>query len=50
MIKFLRRINKLSNCNLRLALEELEFFSREVRILGVYPQHPFRISQKMAAE
>jgi prephenate dehydratase len=26
----------------RLALEELSFFSREVRILGVYPQHPFR--------
>ena len=25
------------------ALEELEFFSREVRILGVYPAHPFRI-------
>ena len=24
------------------ALEELEFFSREVRILGVYPAHPFR--------
>ena len=27
---------------LRLALEELGFFSREVRILGVYPQHPYR--------
>jgi prephenate dehydratase len=27
---------------LRLALEELAFFSREVRILGVYPGHPFR--------
>jgi len=27
---------------LRLALEELDFFSREVRILGVYPQHPYR--------
>jgi len=26
----------------RLALEELDFFSREVRILGVYPAHPFR--------
>ncbi len=25
------------------ALEELEFFSRELRILGVYPAHPFRI-------
>ena len=24
------------------ALEELTFFSREVRILGVYPAHPFR--------
>ena len=28
--------------NLRHALEELDFFSREVRILGVYPAHPFR--------
>jgi prephenate dehydratase len=27
---------------LRLALEELQFFSREVRILGVYPRHPSR--------
>src|SRR5262249_60848775 len=26
----------------RLALEELSFFSREVRILGVYQAHPFR--------
>ncbi len=26
----------------RLALEELGFFTREVRILGVYPAHPFR--------
>ena len=26
----------------RLALEELSFFSREVRILGVYPADPFR--------
>ena len=25
------------------ALEELAFFSRELRILGVYPAHPFRI-------
>ena len=30
------------NRGLRLALEELGFFSREVRILGVYPQHPYR--------
>jgi prephenate dehydratase len=27
---------------LRLALEELAFFSREIRILGVYPASPFR--------
>lgn len=27
---------------LSLALEELEFFAREVRILGTYPAHPFR--------
>jgi len=26
----------------RLALEELNFFSRRVRILGVYPANPFR--------
>ena len=29
---------------LQLALEELEFFSTEVRILGVYPAHPQRIA------
>lgn len=27
---------------LRRALEELQFFSRETRILGVYPAHPYR--------
>jgi prephenate dehydratase len=27
---------------LRLALEELRFFSHEVKILGVYPAHPYR--------
>ena len=27
---------------LRRALEELEFFSSELRIVGVYPAHPFR--------
>jgi prephenate dehydratase len=26
----------------KLALEELQFFSREVKILGTYPAHPFR--------
>jgi prephenate dehydratase len=30
---------------LALALEELRFFSREVRILGVYESHPFRATQ-----
>jgi prephenate dehydratase len=29
---------------LALALEELAFFSREVKILGVYPAHPMRIA------
>ncbi|MFN0106698.1 MAG: prephenate dehydratase domain-containing protein, partial [Bryobacteraceae bacterium] len=28
--------------SIRLALEELSFFSREVKILGVYPASPFR--------
>jgi prephenate dehydratase len=28
--------------NLAFALEELKFFSREFRIVGVYPAHPFR--------
>ncbi len=28
---------------LRLALEELQFFSSEVRVLGVYPAAPFRL-------
>lgn len=28
----------------RLALEELSFFSREVKILGVYPANPFRLT------
>jgi prephenate dehydratase len=28
--------------NVKLALEELAFFSKEVRILGVYPANPFR--------
>ncbi len=29
--------------NLKLALEELAFFSKELTILGVYPAHPFRM-------
>ena len=28
--------------SMRLALEELRFFSREVKVLGVYPANPFR--------
>jgi prephenate dehydratase len=31
---------------LALALEELEFFSTEVKILGVYPAHPARIAAR----
>ena len=31
---------------LKNALEELGFFSREVRILGVYPAHPYRIESQ----
>jgi prephenate dehydratase len=30
------------DANVALALEELRFFTTEVRILGVYPAHPFR--------
>jgi prephenate dehydratase len=30
--------------NLALALEELEFFSKKTKILGVYPAHKFRLS------
>ena len=33
---------------LKRALEELEFFSREVRILGVYPAHSFRRDSQSA--
>jgi len=32
--------------SVRLALEELGFFSREIRILGVYPAAPFRLAQR----
>ena len=31
---------------LRNALEELGFFSREVRVLGVYPAHPYRLETR----
>jgi prephenate dehydratase len=32
--------------SLALALEELAFFSKEINILGVFPAHPFRLSQR----
>ena len=35
---------------LALALDELRFFSEEVRILGIYPGHPFRRDPKNAAQ
>jgi len=35
---------------LKRALEELEFFSAEVRLLGVYPAHPFRVATPQQAE
>lgn len=33
-----------------LALEELDFFARQVAILGVYPAHPFRLSPNQLAD
>jgi prephenate dehydratase len=36
--------------NLLLALEELAFFSKEMKILGVYPAHPFRATFAEAAK
>ena len=38
------------DANLKRALEELEFFSRELRVLGVYPADPFREKMGEAAE
>ena len=32
------------------ALEELSFFSREVRVLGVYPAHPFRTASNRSRD
>ena len=34
---------------LSLALNELEFFTSEVRILGVYGAHSYRLQSKQAA-
>jgi prephenate dehydratase len=36
--------------DLAFALEELKFFSREFRIVGVYPAHPFRATFSEKAE
>ena len=36
--------------SLAVALEELAFFSKELRILGVYPAHPFRETARGPAE
>jgi len=36
--------------SLRLALEELSFFTHEVHILGTYPAHAFREDRQAAAE
>ena len=36
--------------NLKLALEELAFFSRQVDILGTYPAHPYRLDDRAADE
>jgi prephenate dehydratase len=37
------------DAGLKLALEELAFFSKEVRVIGVYPAHPFRAESAKAA-
>jgi prephenate dehydratase len=36
--------------NVSLALKELEFFSKEMKILGVYPAHPYRATFRETAE
>jgi prephenate dehydratase len=36
--------------NLKFALEELKFFSKELRIVGVYPAHPFRVASAKKAD
>jgi prephenate dehydratase len=35
---------------LKLALEELAFFSAHVKILGVYPAHPYRLQSQEASD
>jgi prephenate dehydratase len=36
--------------NVALALKELEYFSKETKILGVYPAHPYRATFREQAE
>lgn len=36
--------------NVRLALEELEFFTTELKILGIYKAHPYRNAVALSAE
>jgi prephenate dehydratase len=36
--------------NVRLAMEELAFFTREVNILGTYPAHPYRLQNGVDAD
>ncbi len=38
------------DAGLRRALEELRFFTHEVKILGVYPAHAFRVETQKGAE
>ncbi|KQT78695.1 prephenate dehydratase [Methylobacterium sp. Leaf466] len=38
------------DAGLARALEELRYFSRELRIIGTYPAHPFREASRVAAE
>ena len=35
--------------SMKLAFEELAFFSEEVRVLGVYPAHPFRFRNRTSS-
>ena len=35
--------------NVKLAFEELAFYTHEVRILGVYPAHPYRLKMEKRA-
>ena len=39
-----------SERRVKLALEELRFFSHEVKILGVYPAHPFRLALNLGED